>query len=83
MAAPDTTWCLVDRNGTHYKLPRSTIYLGREDCDITLKVSVIYLCPLNGILLLAYPPQISYLEKKFLNSPGYPNAFLHTRGAPR
>ncbi|XP_064623244.1 centrosomal protein of 170 kDa-like isoform X2 [Lineus longissimus] len=33
----ETMWCLVDRNGTHYKLPQAMIFLGREECDIALK----------------------------------------------
>ncbi|XP_074663176.1 uncharacterized protein LOC141915508 isoform X2 [Tubulanus polymorphus] len=30
-------WCLVDRNGTQYKLPKAMIFLGREECDVLLK----------------------------------------------
>ena len=33
-------WCLVDRNGTQYRLPQTMIFLGREECDIVLKVRI-------------------------------------------
>ena len=38
-------WCLVDKASNHIPLPHSpaSVYLGREDCEITLQVSV-FLC---------------------------------------
>ena len=39
MAQPLSPWLLVDRAGKNVRLPATMIFLGREDCDITIQVS--------------------------------------------
>ena len=43
MAQPLSPWLLVDRAGKNVRLPATMIFLGREDCDITIQVSYKHL----------------------------------------
>ncbi|KAL3873812.1 hypothetical protein ACJMK2_036897 [Sinanodonta woodiana] len=33
-------WCLVDQHGSRYTLPKTMIFLGREECDIEVQTFV-------------------------------------------
>ena len=32
-------WILVDKRGHHHRLPKTMLFMGREECDIVVKVN--------------------------------------------
>jgi hypothetical protein len=36
---PPEEWCMADVEGQRYRLPKTMLFMGRDECDIVLKVS--------------------------------------------
>lgn len=34
-------WSLVDKSGHHHRLPKTMLFMGREECDIVVKTSTV------------------------------------------
>lgn len=44
-------WSLVDKSGHHHRLPKTMLFMGREECDIVVKDTKLVSAKMASVVL--------------------------------